>query len=401
MKDKDLPWNIFMWIILLDMLMSLDVWFFWGVNRVIFSIVASVYCFLYSITNQRIFSSLNNKLLIGYLFLFLAYCLSRSTMNLFGWIGSLIQFVPPFFVVLLTKERAQVFFRFFKNCLSYLLCLSLFCWVLFLLGLPLPHTQISFGEYEGFARYYYDNYYLFLLNRDSYRDLILPRFSSVFTEPGFLGCLLAVLLFSEGFVLKNNRHNIVFLVSLFFTFSLAGWLIGLIGFMFNRLKPSVQSFFIIGCSIIAFFLLYSFASSYKGGNNVLYNYFFSRLEYDNTRKTIQGYNRNAAAVDDYFDVFIRSDYLWFGEGVESGNVDLNNSVDWKAFMIKYGLLSSLLVLLWYIWPFLSTRYKKFHLLGVTLVFLLIAMQTSYGIFSCMYISLFALSVKGVGNTVSA
>lgn len=311
-----------------------------------------------------------------------------------GWVGVIMNFIPMLFVVFLTKERAQDFFAFFKRVLYYLLLFSLAGWGLYLLNFPLPHTRVSFGNIDGFARYYFDNYYVFLLDYKYVHALILPRFMSVFTEPGFLGCILSILLFSEGFVIKKNLQNVVFLVALFFSLSLAGWLISIVGFMFLKLKPTVHSFIVIGLVVIGVSFASLFSREYNGGNNFLNNYIFQRLELDASSGNIQGYNRSSLDTREYFSFFIHSDKLLFGEGVGSL---ADENVDWKSFMIRYGLIPTLLVLFYYLWPTLRIHSHKYYLFGISLIFLLIASQTTYGIFSCMYISLFMLSVKNVDN----
>lgn len=392
MRIKNLSWTIFMWIIFVDMLMSLDVWFFWGINRMIFAVLATIYCIAFRSSKSWFFKTQNNALILSYIFIVLAFMLTRSSMNIIGWVSSLIRIIPPLFIILLSNERALEFFSFFKKVLSYLLLLSIIGWVLYLLGVPLPHGQITFGEIDGGARYYYNNYYLFLV-ADSSRFEV-PRFEAFFTEAGYLGCILSVLLFSEGFVIKKKPQNIIFLIALVLSFSLAGWLISLLGYLILKLKPSVRSVFVVVILIGVFFTIFSVSRVYNGGDNILYNYVFNRLEYDSGAGTIQGYNRSSASTADYFEDFLRSDKLLLGEGADSLGTD---NVDWKSFMIRYGLLATLLVLLYYLGPTLFARNHKFNMFGVSLIFLLIAMQTTYGIFSCMYICLFALNVKNVDN----
>lgn len=397
MRTNNLYWSIFKLLLLLNMLMSLDVWFFWGLNRIIVSSFVTAYCVLFRVTTPQAFRSNDVKLIVSYIFIFLAYLITLPSRNIVGWVSAIIRIIPPLFIILLNKEYALDFFRFFKKVLSYFLLVSLIGWVLYLAHVPLPHSEVSFGELDGFARYSYYNYFIFLVNTGGdWRFDLIPRFHSVFTEPGFLGCIMAVLLYSEGYELKKKPQNWIFLATLVFSFSLAGWLISLVGFMLSELKPNLRSIVIIAFSVTVFFALFSFSRDYNGGNNLLYNVLFSRLEYDESTGTIQGYNRSSMAVGDYFDYFLRSDHLLFGEGTGSINVDLTkDSVDWKSFMIKNGLIATLLVFFYYMGPAIIARRNKYNYFGVALVFLFVAMQTTYGIFSCMYISLFALSVKNV------
>lgn len=396
MKSKDLFWSIFNWLIILDMFMSLDVWFFWGFNRIAFSAFVSLYCLLFYTANQHFFKTTNNKLITSFILLFSAFCLGSDSKNIFGWLGVVLEFLPAFFVILLKEEKALQLFNFFKKVLFYILALSALGWVLHLMGVPLPHSPITFGQIDGNARYTYDNYYLFLDNLYDKTKVILPRFSSIFTEPGFLGCILSVILFSERFQFVQRKQNFVFLFSLILTFSLAGWVISILGLIYLRMKPSVKNAFTIIFVIVAFISLSNFSRVYKNGDNMLYRSIFERLEYDDSSGTITGYNRTRTYVIEYFNnQFVNSNKFWFGLGEKQFAVDLTGSVDWRAYLIRYGFISGLFVIFYYLWPFLSTKKDRYYLFGTSFIFLMIALQTTYGIFSCMYISLFAFSIKNV------
>lgn len=93
------------------------------------------------------------------------------------------------------------------------------------------------------------------------------RFCSIFLEPGYIGTLLSFLLYVGKFDFKK-RYNLILLVALVLTISLAGFVISAMGWVFIKLqegKPIKRLFYILavlGC-------IYWGGISYNGGRNVL------------------------------------------------------------------------------------------------------------------------------------
>ena len=60
------------------------------------------------------------------------------------------------------------------------------------------------------GQYFYDNYYFFLFNNDTDR-LPIPRFSSIFLEPGHLGMITTFLIYANQFDLKGKKFGLFLL----------------------------------------------------------------------------------------------------------------------------------------------------------------------------------------------
>lgn len=107
---RDASWLLFKWLVLIGMLMTLDVWFFWGLNRVVMTILTSIYFVVYYFSNRGLFQLTNEKL-IWYMFLLLAYGFYSLTMsrNLFGWIGVVSMLVPPYLLSCLRQIKLMNF----------------------------------------------------------------------------------------------------------------------------------------------------------------------------------------------------------------------------------------------------------------------------------------------------
>lgn len=240
----------------------------------------------------------------------------------------------------------------FQKILYPLLAFGAVFWILHLVGYDLPSTEVTFGtalDSKGNveAQYYFSNHYLYLVSENWFMrsDGDIPsffRFSSIFSEPGYLGIMLAFLLFINKFNLRGRR-NIVYIVSLILTLSLAGFVMALFAYVANRLKLSknrVVTLAGIGVSVI---LAYSFFSNYNDGNNVINEAIISRLEVDE-EKGIAGNNRTSEALDDQFTALWSSSELLFGKPTRD---QIEFGVGYKAFIIRNGLFG-LSLFLWFL-----------------------------------------------------
>jgi hypothetical protein len=287
-------WTIYEWVILVGLLQSFKAYFLWGISDIImqialvavslFSLVISPYLFTYSKNNA-----------MWFLLLLLASSITSINSNFNGFLFSVLRILPVFFILLLKTDYKINLFLFIRKWFSLLLLISVTGWILYLIGVELPYKMIYYGSYEGFAHYTYENHYLYLVQVS--RFITFPRFYSVFIEPGYLGCLLSIMLFLGNY--KFDKTNIPFWISLFLTFSLAGWILTLFGFVAMRLVNSKYRITWLVTIVTVMLISSNFAKKYNDGNNWVNYAFFNRLEYD-AEKGIAGYNRSSEATIDYF-----------------------------------------------------------------------------------------------------
>jgi hypothetical protein len=274
-------------------------------------------------------------------------------MNLNGYVVAIGGLLPAFLVFGLKSEFKEDLRHFLTKALGVMIFLSLIWYLLFLVGVNLPHFEyvVSGGDYEN----QYSIYYFFVIKHDGdLLAMLLPRFPFVFYEPGYFGCLMAVLLFLDDYKFdKKHLENFVFLLSLILSLSLAGIIIGIFGFIAYFIKNSTHKVRWLTLTILVFGAFYFGVTNYNNGDNLINNALFSRFEINENTGTIEGNSRFSSDVSDYFwKDFIHTSNLFLGLGVEKGGKILtNDNVDYLSFTIRYGLLATLFLLYFFLLPF--------------------------------------------------
>lgn len=383
--EKSKIWLLYKWILFIGSLYSFKAYFFWGIPDVIVQLIFIASGILTYMFIPYLFS-VGKKKIVWFLLLLLASILTSTHMNLNGMINSVLRIIPLFFIIALKSRYKKDLFLSIRLWFAIFLSVSLVGWILYLSNINFSYSIVYYGKIDGLYQYIFKNYYLFLVNLNSIYDYY--RFSSVFLEPGYLGCLLSVFLFLGQY--KWNKINIVFLICLLFTFSLAGWLITTFIYLLCRLKKSILWLI----SIVLFALLITnFVKSYNQGDNWLNNAIFARLEYDEG-KGIRGYNRSNEYTDKWFwDQFVHSKDLFWGRG----SAFEFSSTDWKVYIVLYGLFSLIAYLVYLLFPLFSSQYNKYRLVLFSLIYLLIFAQTIHGIFWFFYLFMYILGVGVITN----
>jgi hypothetical protein len=386
-KKIDLIWNFFKWVLFIASLQSFNAWFFWSIKSYWISLAFILISLFVMFICPAIFSYSRKK--IVWMILYLLACLITTIHdNLNIFLSVLISAVPVYFVILLKREYKSKYFQYFTKIFGILIGISVAAWVMHLLGVSSPWTKVGFGESDSVNsfQYIYENHYLYLVNITTVFDGIIPRFSSVFLEPGYLGCLLAVILYLNEYKFKGNVYAILFLVALFFTFSLAGWLLGIFGFTACKLKNSKSKVIIIVVSVLAFIGFRNIAVNYNSGNNIINQFFFERLKFGESDNIIAGYNRTGTVAQQRLDSsFLQSDGVLLGSKTLIHN---DIGVDCIAFILYYGFVSLLIYLTYLLYPCcLNKKYDQYVLL---FLYIGIFIQTYHGIFWLMYQMLYII-----------
>jgi len=154
------------------------------------------------------------------------------------------------------------FATLFSKILACMLGISLLMFILFHLGLNLPGRNAEFSE-----TYRFTNYYFFLI-RDWGQVMLIPRFQAFFLEPGHMGTAIVLLLATQVGQMKK-WYNIILLIALLFSFSLAAYvllvIVMLLHLWMKRKRIIAKILFV---SVLIAIILGS-ASVYNGGDNML------------------------------------------------------------------------------------------------------------------------------------
>lgn len=261
--------------------------------------------------------------------------------------GLLIAFVF-FSLFKLDTVYLQKLMRIICITMAAFLLVSMTAFLLFLLGFPFPSTAAMTED----GMYNFDNYYLFLTGENSF--FFIPRFHSVFLEPGHLGTATSFLLLSQVGRWKK-WYNIVLLIATLITFSLAAYVL-LVLIMFASAWIQHKKFFLkmlviviimAGAGIGSFF--------YNQGDNMLYTMIVERLEVNDGK--IAGDNRVTGSFEAAYDDFIESDDIWFGRGYKMEDWGFGNA-GYRVFIYDNGLICLFLVFVFFLSALLYCHNRR-------------------------------------------
>lgn len=357
--------------VLLLFLDSMHIWVTWNIPThyigvIVFTVMIS-YVFLTGVKLRVSF-----KRVIGAVLLLTAFLLGYNLNNLGSVLGPVFTVLPCLLLLFISDSKILIdTFNFIVNFFAVLLPISLLVFSLTFLGLP------PVGEITHFSGLYgsFDNYLLAFRSGFYYY-----RFSSVFLEPGHLGMILSYMLFALRFNFKDVRVIILFVASLF-TFSLAAYVLIIVGYIFKLLLYRELRFRVVLLGSISLCLLYLIAVNFNDGENLLNNHFFARLQPDG-EKGFAGNNRTYGKLDDIYEVAIRhKDLVLWGIGVDNYNI-LKENFDFggagiKVYVLRQGLVSVLLVFAAYLFMGLSLSKKKQYTLCFVLLLALSFWQRAY------------------------
>jgi hypothetical protein len=369
---KDIRYNLFKFSLLLLFLQSMFAWFLWG--QLFFVIILCLIAtFAFGIASSESVFSIRKTNFIPIFLIFFIQLYVVADQNTNALVAAFLRIIIVLMILLFNDKIKIDLFRFLTKSFAILLSISLFAWILFLLGISLPHFQTNFNDQQ----YLFDNYYLFLHN---HKDMILPvpRFSSVFLEPGQLGMMSSFLLCANRFDLKRKEILVIFIATIF-TFSLAAYLLLLISasvYLTIYSKKPFRNFILWGLFL---FTSYYFFANYNNGDNTINNLIFSRFESVNSE--IVENNRFSEEMDVYFKRFINSEDLFSGIGsLQYEKLFLGANAGYKVFLIQFGIIGTLSIFLFYLAVVLGKPTKMAWIL--LLVYILCFVQAAYPLWEC-------------------
>ena len=240
-------------------------------------------------------------------------------------------------VILLPIDEKKLLLSAISKCMVCIIIISLPAWLLFLAGFDLPHSDIIYHP-NGFHEYYDYRFFRYDARNDDVIDLILPRFQSMFLEPGQFATPCVFLFFLNG--AKFNRKNLLFIIGIILSFSLVG-LVLFFGCIIARKILIKEKHLFLKLLLIAVFLggAAFYFTQYVEQNNPANKYVFSRLEYDED-EGIAGNNRTSAYFDKKYQKFLQSPDRYFGikQQLKEGYDWTYNCSGYKKFIVNQGLI---------------------------------------------------------------
>ncbi len=339
-------------------LQSAGPWFLWG--KAVVGYVAIILFLCFRVMLERKISSR-----------FVAFAFSLFAF--YVWIGIyhaehlqnlaivLVKYCLPFFCILTMRtEECYRLKTITINVFSLILAISLVAYLIWLCGYSFPAVKINHPSNTWYPPFL--NYYFFITE---YRLGEFLRFRSVFTEPGHLGMYCAFFLYINGYVLKKAQ-NIIFLLSLVFSLSLAAYILLFAGWLLYNLMSGVSLNRI--CRILLIICLFAgmgWLYMYKSKNEVIQTLIINRLAYD-SEKGVKGNNRNTYDFRRTYEQLSGSEYL-VGKGTSFMKDHFNNTANssYKNYVLMYGIIGMLIIFL----CFLSAVFVFPSRLGLGLFFL--------------------------------
>lgn len=343
---------------------SMHPWFFLNVPQIWVTLIFLVVTFIAYSRSFFIFS-LRPKTAIIFTFLFVWL---KIDANINGLVEAAINAYIFTSILSLKRDFLLTVLTFITKWLSIILFISSIAFILVIIGIPLPHSSMQADDASG--NLLINNYYLFI-NAASYTEM--GRFRSIFLEPGYLTLGVAPLLFIHKYNVKN-KAVLVLLFSQLLSFSLAGYILLIFGYLYcafcqsanKGVKKIVKSIFVLLLGFVAMFSLF--------GQEYIQDTLIGRLEI--VDGTIVGNNRSSLFLDGEYEKVMSSDDKWTGTTFDVSQSESGVS-GYKLFAVEHGLIGVILVVLAYI-SLMSLRNMRFKsLTGFIILCLLLLYQNSY------------------------
>lgn len=243
------------------------------------------------------------------------------------------------------KEIAEKSLTKICKVFAGFLIISILFFFLHFIGVNLPNVSVERGNYS------YTNFFFFLLDDRELWNILIPRFNSVFLEPGHMGTTIIMLLATQIGKWKK-WYNVVLFVALLMSFSLAAYCLGVM-LLFLRLWMLRRKIVLKVLGLVSFLgVIVSGSFVYNDGDNMLNNLIVMRLEVSDTGDDFKGNNRVSEDFEKEFESFLGSSDILFGR--EMDYEGWGNS-GYRVYIYDYGMAGFALFLVFYFFAFRTGR----------------------------------------------
>lgn len=379
MKKAVFAYWMFAFGIFILVLKSMGAYFFWNVKLGGMSLFVSVIGLIYIKTVRHVYKS--NKIIWAFVFLLSYTIWDRDLLSQIN-LGNIISCVPFLYVMMMPKEDKRSLLEFCSSGLALISGISLIAFIL-LFFMDLPDAGVITDEAFEHGNYSYTNYVILL--KGAFYDI---RFNAIFREPGHLAMIASFFLFANRYDMKK-WYNVVLLVVIGFTLSLAGYVLTFIGYLFYlQLNGNIAK---VGRRIIVFLVFFVIAfvgiKNYNNGNNVVNELIILRTEYDED-KGIQGNNRFGGRTDAVFSKAIDDGSILVGVGRDErsrlARIGLATGAGYKMHLIDKGMIGTFLIFMFYYVLAKDSPYRRFAFF-MLLLYCLSFLQRAYPVWAAWLI----------------
>lgn len=248
---------------------------------------------------------------------------------------SLLSYMPVLYLIMLPDEYMRDLLSFTTKWYAIMLIPSLLIyWTTLFVSLP------SFGNFVHPNYKPYLNYLFYI--KTTYDNGIFVRFNAFFLEAGHQALLSTFLMMANRFNFRQCKWLWALLLSVFFSLSLAGYLLLFVGYValkIDTLPKALAAGGIVLAIIVA-------AQSLGGGENAVNELIVKRMERDD-EKGIKGNNRFTDRTDYVYKKAVTTGDAWVGL---SGKMDVDDisGAGYKVYVIHYGFVGIIFTLLFYL-----------------------------------------------------
>lgn len=270
-----------------------------------------------------------------------------------------LQFLTVLIIIQLPYEYLKDLLDFTIKWYAILLIPAiLIYWALFFVDLP------KFGTFVHPVYVPFDNYIFYI--RTTWDFGTFPRFNAFLLEPGHQALLGTFLTIANRYNYKENKWLIVLGVCVVFSFSLAGYILYVTGWLLlqiNSVGKAILASVVIITAIVG-------ALGFDSGDNAVNQLILARLERDE-HQGIKGNNRFTSSTDFIYKQAVDKGKAWTGVKKET-NMDNVKGAGFKIFVINNGYIGIILAFLFYVIvipPDPDYRYTISYLLVLSLCFI--------------------------------
>ena len=350
-NKRDVAFALFTFGIAINIFASIHVMYFWPIEAYCPLVTMPLFVFACLLSNSistPIFTRKDFILPTLFSLLIQYYQSFVNAQNLVPYIISSSSIVMYYCMFSINKKKIFDSMTYISKCLAFFLIFSLFFFFIHYLGFNLPNIPSERGNYS------YTNYFFFLFDDRELWNILLPRFNSVFLEPGHLGTTLVMILATQIGQWKK-WYNIVMIIAAIFTFSLAAYCLAVI-LLFLRLwilRKKIMAKIIILISSISIVVGGSFL--YNDGDNLLNTLIVSRLEMNDSGDDFKGNNRVSENFEKEFISFLSSSDVLLGRDMDYEG--FGNS-GYMVYIYDHGLLGLFGFLAFYYFAFRTGKDKR-------------------------------------------
>lgn len=348
--------NIISFVFFLSFVISMYIWIGWENRSALFNIAFAFFLLMWTI--QRKFPlRFTRRNTIAFILLLLPQLILIHNLKL------ICSSIVLFYIVFVDDDLKVVILEKITKWFAYLLVPGIIIYLL-LKFIKLPSLGIIYNGNNLAENYGVCENYIFYVQ--SYFGNYIDRFNGPFLEPGHLGMMAAFLLFVNKFKVKSKPYLWILIIAILLSLSLAGYILllaALLMTLFYNEKMKIR-YTIVLCGILLGGYLIS--ANYNGGNNFVNNFILTRLEYDEQSGNFAGNNRVFGRIPAYYEAMY-NDYSLLLTGYSSEVVNNlaksgSRGTGYKMWMVRYGIIGTILAFLFYFYYAYSSKVKKFSFL---------------------------------------